>query len=116
MANFSKHFLSASTNGKQIVLTNNSSPGTLLHTAPSGTSSVDEVWIYATNTSAASSAKLTIQWGETATPGYVEIFLTPESGYTLIIPGMIIQNGLEIRAFTDSTNFVNINGYVNRIS
>lgn len=116
MTTFSKHFLSASTNGKQIVLTSSSSPGTLIHTAVSGTSAMDEVWLYATNMSAASSAKLTIQWGEAATPGYIEIFLTPESGYTLIVPGLIIQNGLEIRAFTDTINFVNINGYVNRIS
>lgn len=115
MATYSKRFLSASTNGKHIVVTDTSGTGNLVHEAVSGTSSMDEVWLYATNTSSASSAKLTILWGEGGTPGYIEISLTPESGYTLIVPGLLVQNGLNVSAITDLPYHVNINGYVNRI-
>jgi hypothetical protein len=115
MATYSKHLLSASTNGKHIVVTQSDGTGTIIHEAVAGTSSMDEVWLYATNTSAASSANLTILWGEGGTPGYIEISLTPESGYTLIVPGLIVQNGLTVSAVTNLPHHVNINGYVNRI-
>lgn len=116
MATYSKQKLSASTNGKQIKVAATATPGTLIHTAQSGTSGWDEVWLYVFN-SDASSRKVTIEWGETTSPdGLIEMFIAPESGYVLMIPGLIIQNGLEVRAFASSANLVMINGYVNRIS
>lgn len=116
MATYSKQKLSASTNGKQIKVAATATPGTLIHTAQSGTSGWDEVWLYVFN-SDASSRKVTIEWGEATSPdGLIEMFIAPESGYVLMIPGLIIQNGLEVRAFASSANLVMINGYVNRIS
>jgi hypothetical protein len=116
MATYSKTNLSASTNGKQIKVAATATAGTLIHTAQSGTSGWDELWIYAVNSSAAA-VKLTIEWGETTSPdGLVEIYVGPESGYVLVIPGLIIQNALDVRAFAGTANVIMINGYVNRIS
>jgi len=115
MATYSKEKLSGSTNGKQIKVAATSSTGTTIHTAQSGSTYWDEIWIYATNTST-SSVKLTIEWGETAVDGNIEITIPGESGYNLIIPGMILQDSLVVTAFAGTTNVININGYVNRIS
>lgn len=117
MATFSKQLLSASTNGKGILVAATATAGTLIHTAVSGTSSFDEVWLYANNTSA-SSVKLTLEWGEATAPnGNIEITIGAEgTGMVLIAPGILLQNGLEIRAFAATTNVINIFGYVNRIA
>ena len=64
MATFSKRLLSGSTDGKQIVIANTATAGTLIHTCVSGTSSLDEIWIYAVNSST-SAVKLTIEYGGT---------------------------------------------------
>ena len=82
----------------------------------SGTSALDEIWLYAVNSSA-SSVKLTIEWGEATAPdGNIEITIPAESGYTLVVPGLLLQNGLTIRAFAGTANVILINGYVNRIA
>ena len=117
MATYSKKLLSGSTNGKQIKVATTATTGTLIHTAISGTSVFDEVWIYAVNSDITISHKLTIQWGETTSPdSNVEITVSPESGYVLVIPGLLLQNGLSVRAFADTANVVLVNGYINRIA
>lgn len=116
MATYTKQLLSGSINGKQIKVVATSSPGTILHTALSGTTGLDEVWLYAVN-SDTTSRKLTIQWGETTSPdGLVELTIPAESGYTLVIPGLLLQNSLVIRAFASTASAILINGYVNRVS
>jgi hypothetical protein len=116
MATISKLFLSGSTNGKQIKVAATSGTGTLIHTAVSGETGLDEVWLYATNTDT-TSRKLTIQWGGTASPDdLIELTIPAESGYTLVVPGLIIQNSLVVRAFAATANVVVVGGYVNRIS
>ncbi len=50
MATYSKVLLSGSTNGKGIKIASSS---TTVHTAIAGTSSIDEIWLYAVNSSAA---------------------------------------------------------------
>ena len=54
MATFSKQLLSGSTNGRPIAVSASATPGTIIHTSQSGTSGIDEVWLYATNTSTSS--------------------------------------------------------------
>lgn len=116
MPTYSKQLLSGSTNGKQIKVAATATAGTLIHTAVSGTSSLDEIWLYAVNSSA-SSVKLTIEWGEATAPdGNIEITLPAESGYSLIVPGLLLQNSLTVRAFAGTTNVILVNGYVNRIT
>jgi hypothetical protein len=53
MATFSKVLLSGSTNGASVLVAATSTPGTTIHTAVSGTSSLDEIWLYADNSSSA---------------------------------------------------------------
>ena len=115
MATYSKQLLSGSTNGKQIKVVATSSSGTLIHTAVSGTTGLDEVWLYAMNTDT-TSRKLTIQWGGTTSPDdLIELTIPAESGYTLVVPGLLIQNSLVIRAFAATANVIVIGGYVNRV-
>ena len=116
MATYTKLPLSGSTNGKQVKVTAVSSPGTTIHTAVSGTSDMDEIWLFATNTST-SPAVLTLEWGGTTSPDDMLIVGIPaQSGYLMIIPGLVLQNSLIIKAFADVTNVININGFVNRIT
>ena len=116
MATYTKQFLSGSTNGKAILVAATSTPGTLLHTAVAGTSDMDELWIYANNTST-NSVKLTIEWGEATAPnGNIEVTVLQESGLVCITPGLIIQNGLTVRAFAATTNVITIHGYNHRIA
>jgi hypothetical protein len=117
MATFSKLHLSGSTNGQPILVAATSGTGTTIHTAVTGTSSLDEIWLYAHNTSS-SSVKLTLQWGGTTAPNNdIEITIGAEgTGAVLIAPGWLLNNGLLVRAFAGTTNVINIIGYVNRIS
>ena len=116
MATYTKQFLSGSTNGKAILVAATATAGTLIHTAVSGTSDIDELWIYANNTSA-SSVKLTIEWGEATSPnGHIEVTVLQESGLVCIIPGLLIQNSLTVRVFAATTNVITIHGYNHRIT
>ena len=117
MATFTKVLLSGSTNGKGIKVAQTATAGTLIHTAVSGTSSLDEIWLYAHNTSSAA-VKLTLEWGGVAAPDdHIEINVGVEgTGLILIAPGILLQNGLVVRAFAATANVVNIFGYVNRIA
>jgi hypothetical protein len=115
MATFTKRALSGSTNGKQILVVQTVTPGTTIHTAVTGTSDWDEIWIYAVNPTS-SSAKLTLEWGEATIPtGNIECTVPGESGLQLIIPGLILQNGMIVKAFTPVSSGMMLNGFVNRI-
>ncbi len=116
MATYSKQLLSGGTNGKNIKVAATASAGTTIHTAVSGTSDMDEIWLYACNTDS-TDRKLTIEYGATTSPDdLTEITIGAEAGWVLIVPGMLLQNGLIVKAFAASANVVNINGYVNRIT
>lgn len=118
MAVFSKAPLSNSTDGKSILVAATTSPGTTIHTGPTNTSHIDEVWLYAANTSV-NSTRLVIQWGGTASPNdNIILTLLGESGTTLVVPGFILVGNatpLVIRAHAGTTNLVTIHGYVNTI-
>lgn len=115
MPTFSKLPLTGSTNGKGVLITSVTSPGTLLHTAVSGSASFDEVWLYAMNT-ASSTVSLDVQYGGTATADLIEINIPGESGLVLVVPGLYLNNSLEIRGFTTSASTITMHGYVNRVT
>jgi hypothetical protein len=116
MATFSKQLLSGSTNGRAIKVAATATAGTLIHTAVSGTSAEDEIWLYAHNTST-SVVKLTLEWGGTTSPDdLIEVNVPVDgTGLILVAPGILLQNGLVVRAFAGTANVLNIFGYVNRI-
>ena len=114
MATFTKLKLSGSTDGKQIKVAATATPGTTIHTAHA--SALDEIWLYAVNSNTAA-VKLTVEWGEATAPdGNVEVTIPAESGYLLVVPGLLLTNSLVVKAFAGTANVILINGYVNRIA
>lgn len=107
--------LSESTDGRGILVAATGSPGTLIHTALSSQAANewDEVTIRAVNKSA-TAIKLTVEWGGTNAADQVEITIPAESGFTEVIPGHVLQNGAELRAFAATANEVIIHGFIHR--
>jgi len=92
--------------------------GTTIHTAVAGTTAgtFDEIWLYAVN-SDTTARKLTIEYGGVASPDdLLELTIPAESGLVLVVPGLILQNGLVVKAFAAAANVVMIGGYVNAIT
>jgi hypothetical protein len=117
MPTYSKVKLSASTSGRPIKVAATGSAGTIIHTTL-GTASTDEVYLYANNTDLTTKT-LVIQWGGTSSPDdSIIVGIAAQAGIFLVIPGLILVDtgsALTIRAYTDTTNVINITGYVNRI-
>jgi len=115
MATYSKELLSGSTQGKGILVAETATAGTTIHTAVAGTTDIDEIWLYAVNAHSAD-IKLTLEWGEATEPnGNIEIIVPAEEGLMLLVPGLLLQNGLVVKAFAGTANEIVIHGYVNRI-
>jgi hypothetical protein len=93
--------------------------GTAVHTASATATTIDEIWLYAVNSSA-SSVKLTIEWGQADAPdGNIEVTVLPEAGLVTVIPGLVLQGNATakvVRAFAGTTNVIVIHGFVNRIT
>lgn len=115
MATFSKIPLSASVNGKGVLVSASATAGTTIHTAVSGSASFDEVWIYANNNST-SSVKLTIEYGSADAQDNIEIGVSGESGLILVVPGLFLNNSLVVKAFAATANVITLHGYVNRVT
>lgn len=118
MATVVKRKLSGSTDGKQIKVVATATAGTTIHTAVAGTTAgtFDEIWLWAVNSST-SDVKLTLEWGEATAPdGNIEVTIPAEAGYVLVVPGLILQNGMVVKAFAGTANVILINGYVNYIT
>ena len=120
MATFTKQSLSGSTNGRAIKVQATSSTGTTIHATGTSASIIDEIWLYAYNSSA-DAQLLTIQFGgTTAVDDDIRITIPSQSGLTLVVPGLILTGtgsaASTVAAYAATTNVVTISGYVNRIS
>ena len=113
MAGMTKVFLSADTNGDGILIAATASPGTLIHTAVSGTTQFDEIYLYAHNTSAAA-VVMTIEIGGAAAVNQIKKTIPAQDGAILVIPGFLLNNAQTIAAFAATTNVINVHGWVNR--
>jgi hypothetical protein len=114
---FNKNKLSGSTNGRGIKVVQTASTGTTIHTAVAGTTANtwDEIWAWAVN-SETTARKLTIEFGGTSSPDdLIEVTIPPESGLFLVLPGLVLQNGVVVTAFSAAANTTMIHGYVNEI-
>lgn len=102
---------------------------TLIHNATasiSGGFGYDEVWIYASNSSA-NATTLTLLYGASQTASALYSFSTQiitipaQSGLVLITPGLILSSNASqsaysaIYAYASTPNVIAISGYVNRI-
>jgi hypothetical protein len=119
MATFSKVLHSASIGGRPIKVVATATAGTIIHTTDTSSSAIDEVWIYATNTSS-SAVLLTLEWGGTTNPDDRIVASIPPQSTVVVVPGQPLSGtgsaGRTIRAFAGTTAVINIFGYVNRIS
>lgn len=119
MATFTKTILSGSTDGRAIKVAATSGTGTTIHTGSTTSTTLDEIWLYAMNTSGAA-VKLTVQWGNTTSPDdEIEVTVQPEAGLVTITPGLLIKGNataLVVRAFAATANVITIHGFVNRIA
>lgn len=118
MPSYSRQLLSGSTNGRAIPVAAVATPGTLVHTALAGAVGFDEVYLWASNVTAAA-ATLTIEWGGVTDPGdhmVKQISIPANSPPIPIITGQVLQNGLNVRAFSGTAGAINLVGYCNRIS
>lgn len=119
MAAFAKTILSGSTDGKGILVAATSSPGTTIHTGPTNTAHLHELWIYAQNYDT-TDRKLTLQWGgTTAGTDDIEYTVKAESGLYLIVPGLILKGNatpLVVRAWGATGTALVIHGYANTIT
>lgn len=109
--------LSKSTNGKPIQLNNSSGANaTTLHEAVSGTSSFDEVSLYANNYDTADRT-IVLYWGG-LTNGEQRTIVVPAltAGFPLHNPKERLNNSLVIQAYSDSGSLVNVAGGVIRIT
>ena len=120
MATYSKQLLSGSTQGKPIKVAQTATLGTTIHATGTSSSIIDEVWLYAYNSSTGPIA-LTVEYGGASVPDQnIKIDIPPTSGLTLVVPGLILTGtgsaANTITAFAGTADVVTISGYVNRIS
>jgi hypothetical protein len=112
---YKKRKLSASADGRGIVVAATASPGTLIHDALTSIAhnEWDEVTLRAVNQSG-SAVKLTVEWGDVTSADQVEITIPPESGFVEVIPRHVLQNAKSVRAFAATANVIVLHGFVNR--
>lgn len=120
MATFTKYHLSGSSGGQPIKVAATATAGTTIHATGTSSADIDEIWIYANNSSAADE-KLTIEYGGTTSPdNLIELTIAAESGLVLVVPGLTLSgdgsSARTVSAFSENGNVINITGYVNRIS
>ena len=118
MATVKKRLLSGSTDGKPIKVVATATAGTLIHTAVAGATpgTYDEIWLWAYN-SYASPCLLTIEFGGAAAPDQnISMTLGVKEGLVPIVPGLLLQNGLTVKAFAAAANVITISGFVNTIT
>lgn len=120
MATFTKVALSGSTQGKGIKVVATASTGTTIHATGTSSTIIDEIWLYAYNSSTGP-VSLTVEFGGTTAPdNNIKIDIPPTSGLTLVVPGLILTGtgaaANTVTAFAGTANVVTLSGYVNRIS
>ena len=120
MATYTKTLLSGSSQGQPITVVQTASTGTTIHATGTSSTTIDEVWLYANNTST-SPVLLTVQFGGTASPQNAKpITLAPQSGDVLIVAGLPLTGtgsaATTVYAYAATASVITISGFVNRIS
>lgn len=121
MATYTKLPLSGGTaNGRAIkVAATSLASGTTIHTGSTTSTTLDEVWLYANNTST-SAVKLTVGWGGTTDPDdTIEVTIQPEAGLVAIAPGLLLKGNataLIVKAAAGTADVITIHGFVNQIT
>lgn len=126
MATFTKNVFNGGSspnnaNGRGILVAATSSPGTLIHTVTTTTTTLEEIWLYAVNYDT-TARKLTIEWGAatSTTPQFndIEQTIPAESGLVLVIPGLILKGASTqvVRAWAATGTSIVVYGYIHSIA
>jgi hypothetical protein len=119
MSIYTKKILSGSTDGKGVKVVATATPGTTIHTGPTNTTTLQEIWLWAQNNHTAD-VILTVEFGDATAPDHnIITSVSSKAGLSLICPGLIIQGNataLTIKAFAATTNVISIIGFVNEIA
>jgi len=121
MATYSKVALSGgAADGTGIELAIDSGTFTTIHTTTTTVTTLDEIWLYASNTDT-DDRKLTLKFGGTDDPDdLIEYTVTAESGLALVVPGLFLagkaSTGLILLGAAAVASKVTVFGYVNRIT
>ena len=113
-----KRKLSGSTDGKAIKVVQTATAGTTIHTAVAGTTAgtFDEIWLWAYN-GHTGAVELTIEFGGATVPDQnIVVTIPAKSGLIPVVPGLILQNGMVVKAFADEANVITLIGYVHSIT
>ena len=118
MAQVTKRKLSGSTDGRGIKIAATATPGTLVHTAVTGTTAgtFDEIWLYVQNNHTADVQIVVELGGVTVIDDNIIVTIPFKSGRFLVLDGAILQNGTVVRVYAGTTNVVVVTGFVNAIT
>ncbi len=115
MGTITKIHLSQSSNGGPIAISATSSPGDIIHLSGITSSTIDEIWLYATNNDNVTRS-LTLEIGGISS---MTLGISAQTGLSIILPGTIISGdgstSSVIRAYSSATSVINVLGYINRI-
>ena len=114
MATYTKVILSGSTAGEPIDLSSTSAE-TTIHTAANASSTLDEIWLWAANTTT-TNQMLRVQYNSTLATKRAQQTIPAQGGWILVCPGVIMSSGVITALSTATASDVHIMGYVNRIS
>lgn len=106
---------SGSTNGKPIKVVAVATLGTTFHTTGAGTTVLDEIYLYLSNTDTVDRA-VTVEFGGVTSPDNLMKFIVPTGETILAIAGIPLCNSLVVTVFAAAANVITMSGYVNRIS
>ena len=120
MPTLTKELLSGSVGGQPILITATGSTGTTIHTTSTSSTVIDEIWLYATNTSGFGYS-LFVEYGGTSQPtNIMSFYIEPSSGLYIVLPGTILTGtgsaGRVVRAYASTANVIDVVGYVNRFT
>lgn len=110
--------LSGSTDGRPIKVAATASPGTTIHTAVTGVTEADLIYLWVANTDS-SARTITVQWGGTTDPDDAHpksYSIAANSIPTPVAFGQPLRNGLIVKAFASSANVLTITGFAMRVT
>ena len=113
-----KRKLSGSVDGKAIKITTTATPGDTIHAAVGGQIAgiFDEIWLLSYNGHTADII-LTIEFGGVDVPDQNIVVTIPfKAGLVPVVPGLILQNGMAVKAFGSVANVLTLTGFVNTIT
>ena len=117
MATFVKRTLSGADHGAGIEITQTSTAGNTIHTATASTTAgtYDEVWLWAANNHTAD-VLLTIEYSGADHAQNIIRTIPFKAGLVPVVPGLILQDGMTVKAFAATTAVITLFGFVNSIT